>query len=238
MEGTAHPAWNPWANDRKTLALYRRRCRGEVKEMTCAAQSARILQPLVAAGETLLDAGCGAGYYYWSFRNRGIPIEYYGLDYTPEMIELARNELCPRAQLSPERFVLGGIEHLEDRFDNVICFNVLTNNPHYALPLERLLGSARKRIVLRESLAGALEVRFTPDPYLDPGKRHIRVYHNTYPITEVILFMEACGFAVTQLTDERSGGDVEMVVDIPHRWKILYGERRSPIKSPRPEVNG
>lgn len=194
--------------------------------MTCAAQAAKVLQPAVAAGETLLDAGCGGGYYYWSFHGRGIPVEYYGLDYTPEMIDLARTEMCPRTGLPPERFILGSIEYLEDPFDNVICFNVLTNCPHYAQPLERLLACARKRIVLRESLGDALTVRFTPDPYLDPGKRHIRVYHNTYPIAEVMAFMETCGFAVTALVDERSRGGVEMVVDIPHHWTVLYGERR------------
>ena len=196
--------------------------------MTCAAQAARILQPAVAAGETLLDAGCGGGYYYWSFESRGIPIEYYGLDYTPEMIDLARAEICPRARLPTNRFTLGGIEYLEDSFDNVICFNVLTNSQHYALPLERLLACTRKRIVLRESLADALTVRFTPDTYLDAGKQHIRVYHNTYPVAEVMALMEACGFAATQLVDERSRGGVEMVVDIPHYWTVLYGERRSP----------
>lgn len=195
--------------------------------MTCAAQAARILQPVVATGETLLDAGCGGGYYYWSFSKRNIPIEYFGLDYTPEMIDLARSEICPRAGLPPERFALGAIEHLDDAFDNIICFNVLTNSPHYGLPLERLLACARKRIVLRESLSDTSVVRFTPDPYLDEGKRHIHVYHNTYQRAEVIAFMEERGFDVTPVVDDRSGGRVEMVVDIPHDWGVLYGERRS-----------
>lgn len=225
--GAAHPAWNPWANDRHTFDLYRRRCRGEAEEMTCAAQAARILQPVIVPGETLLDAGCGGGHYYWSFSNRAIPIEYSGLDYTPEMIDLARSEICPRAGLPPERFVLGDIEHLDETFDNIICFNVLTNSPHYGLPLDRLLACARKRIVLRESLGDTSIVRFTPDPYLDDGKRHIHVFHNTYEMAEVMAFMETRGFDVTPLVDDRSGGRVEMVVDIPHTWRVLYGERRS-----------
>ena len=71
-----------------------------------------------------------------------------------------------------------------------------------------------------------LIVRFTPDPYLDEGKRHIRVYHNQYPIGEVRELMQSEGFDVTALRDERTGDEVEMVVDIPHRWRILLGERR------------
>jgi SAM-dependent methyltransferase len=221
----ANPRWNPWANDRNTLDLYRRRCRKEAEEMTCAAQAAEVLGGLADSGESLLDAGCGGGYYWWSFADRGADLDWYGVDYTPEMIELARSELAPRAGLDPARFTLGAIEDVEDSYDNVLCFNVLTNSPHYAQPLERLLGATRRRILLRESMAGELIVRYTPDPYLDEGKRHIRVYHNTYPIDEVQAFIEAHGFRVTRIRDERTGDGTEMVVDIPHAWRILLGER-------------
>lgn len=224
----ALPEWNPWANDQRTLALYRARCRGEVEEMTCAAQAAEILAPLVQPGETLLDAGCGGGYYYWSLASRHLPVEYYGLDYTPEVIALAHEEICPRAPLATERFQIGWIEQLQRSFDNVVCFNVLTNSPHYALPLERLLRSARRRLLLRESLwEQPLVTRYTPDPYLDEGKRDIRVYHNTYPIAEVTEFCESYGFTVSRIPDRRTGDRVEQVVDIPHYWRILLAERMS-----------
>lgn len=224
----ASPLWNPWANDASTLELYRRRCRREAEEMTCAAQAAQILAERVGAGESLLDAGCGGGYYLWSLRDRGVDVEYHGIDYTPEMIELARSEMAPRAGLDPERFRLQALEDLgeDERYDTVLCFNVLTNNPHYALGLERLLRAAQRRILLRESMGDELVVRYTPDPYLDKGKRHIRVYHNQYPLKEVRGLMEAEGFTVTQLRDERSGDGIENVVDIPHRWRIVLGERR------------
>ena len=225
MTDAANPTWNPWANDRETLGLYRRRCRQEVEEMTCAAQSAEILASRIQPGETLLDAGCGGGYYYWSFARRMVPVEYHGLDYTPQMIELARQELCPRVQLDSTRFQLGAIECLDRQFDNVLCFNVLTNSPHYAFPLERLLLSARRRVLLRESFGEQLVVRFTPDPYLDEGKRHIRVYHNMYPLDEVIAFVREYGFDVTQFRDRRSDDGTEIVVGIPHKWRILLAER-------------
>lgn len=193
--------------------------------MTCAAQAAEVLGARMEPGESLLDAGCGGGYYLWSFQRRGIDVDYHGIDYTPEMIELARSELAPRAGIDPDRFQVASIEGLEGEWDNVLCFNVLTNSPHYALPLERLLLGARKRILLRESLGDELTVRYTPDPYLDEGKRHIRVYHNTYPLEEVAGFMEEHGFRVTRIPDRRTGDGTEMVVDIPHQWRILLGER-------------
>lgn len=226
VPNAANPLWNPWSADRRTLDLYRRRCRREVEEMTCAAQAAEILAPRVAAKETLLDAGCGGGYYAWSFATRGVDVAYHGIDYTPQMIDLARLELCPRMGLPSDRVEVEAIEHLDRTFDSVLCFNVLTNSPHYALPLERLLRCTRKRLLLRESLGDGLVTRYTPDPYLDEDKRHIRVYHNTYPIAEVTAFMNELGFDVTRFADRRSGDGVEMVVDIPHQWRILLAERR------------
>jgi SAM-dependent methyltransferase len=223
--GVAHPAANPWANDRATLELYRRRCRREAEEMTCARQAAEVLGPRLEPGERLLDAGCGGGYYFWSFADRGFAPDWHGLDYTPEMIALAREELAPRAGLDPERFRLGAIEQLDEPFDTVLCFNVLTNSPHYAMPLERLLLNCRRRLLLRESMGDELVVRYTPDAYLDEGKRHIRVYHNTYPLEEVRAFIEEHGFRVTPIRDERTGDGEELVVDIPHRWRILLAER-------------
>ena len=195
--------------------------------MTCAAQAAEILGARVSPGETLLDAGCGGGYYYWSFANRGISVDYSGIDYTPEMIALARAEMCPRAGLDPGCFALDAIENLDREYDTILCFNVLTNNPHYALPLERLLKCAHRRVLLRESLGDTLVTRYTADAYLDEGKQHIRVYHNTYPIDEVTAFMEDHGFTVSRIRDRRSQDGVEMVVDIPHQWRILLAERRS-----------
>lgn len=224
--GVANPATNPWANDRNTLDLYRRRVQRGAEEMTCAAQAAEILKERATSGESLLDAGCGGGYYVWSFKDRGVELDWWGLDYTPAMIKLAREQLAPAAGLDADRFMLGAIEQLEGEWDNVLCFNVLTNSPHYAQPLERLLAATRKRILLRESLGHELVVRYTPDPYLDEGKRHIRVYHNTYPLEEVKAFVEEHGFEVTQIRDERTDDGTEMVVDIPHQWRILLGERR------------
>ena len=89
--------------------------------MTCAAQAAEVLAPLIKPGETLLDAGCGGGYYLWSLRDRGIDVAYYGLDFTPEMVVLSREELAPAAGIDPERFTLGAIEGLEEAYDTVLA---------------------------------------------------------------------------------------------------------------------
>src|SRR5262249_41587959 len=122
MASAADPRWNPWANDRNTLELFRKRCRGEADEMTCAAQAAEVLAERLRPGETLLDAGCAGGHYVHSLRSRGVEVEYHGLDYTPEMIALAHAELCPRTGLPESRFELAAIEGLDARYDTVLCF--------------------------------------------------------------------------------------------------------------------
>lgn len=224
--GIANPLWNPWANDRRLLEVYRARCRRESEEMTCARQAASILAPLVQPGESVLDAGCGGGYYYWSFERAGIAAGYHGLDYTPCMIDLARSEMTALAGVSADRFQLGAISDLDETFDHIVCFNVLTNNPHFAQPLERLAACARKTILLRENLGEELIVRYTADTFLDEDKRHIRVYHNQYPTREVSALLEDEGFDVRPIRDERSGDGTELVCGIPHSWRILLATRR------------
>ncbi|MDB5104275.1 MAG: hypothetical protein JWP91_1964 [Fibrobacteres bacterium] len=219
-------ATNVWSNDARLLEAYRKRCRRETEEMTCAAQAAEILAPLVAPGETLLDAGCAGGYYHWSFESRGVPVEYHGLDYTPECIALAREEMGSAAGLPAERFIPGSIESLDRAFDNVLCFNVLTHNAHFGKPLEALLRCARKRILIRESLGDALSVDFRADAFIDEGKRHLRTYFNTYPRVEVERLMDEAGFTVTRIRDRRTGDGTETVCGVPAHWRILLGEKR------------
>jgi Iap family predicted aminopeptidase len=108
-----------------------------------------------------------------------------------------------------------------------LCFHVLSTSPHYAHLLDRMLACAKKRLLLRESLAETPGWTYLPDPYLDEDKRHIQVYHNTYPIREVEAFMEARGFKVTRIPDRRTNDGMERVCDVPQYWKILLAERRT-----------
>lgn len=127
--------------------------------------------------------------------------------------------------MDPERFRLGWIECLEDRFDTILCFNVVTNSPHYALGLERLLRCARRRVLLREGLGPELVVRYTPNTYLDEGRRHIRVYHNTIRTRKWCGSSRSTASAWRACATSGPGTGTEMVVDIPHHWRILLAER-------------
>ena len=216
--------YNIWEHSANVRALYAQRVRGEAEEMTCARQCAEIVRPLVEGRMSLLDAGCGSGYYFLSFEKQSLDIEYYGIDYAPSLIEIGRRYLSA-AGLPPTRLQAASIEDLDTRYDIVVCFNVLAWIPHYHQALERLCEASRRYLVIRTALDQETLIRYEEDGYLEEGYNHLKAYWNIYAIDEFVRFMEDYGFRVRQVPDERTGDGVEMVVGKPFPWKILVGER-------------
>ena len=216
--------YNIWEHSAYVRDLYAQRVEEQAEEMTCARQCAELLQPVVEPGMSLLDAGCGSGYYYLSFKSRGIDIQYYGIDYAPSLIEIGRRHL-PAAGLPESRLQAGAIEELETEYDIVVCFNVLAWVPHYHQALERLCASARRYLFIRTPLDRETQIRYEEDGYLEEGYNHLKAYWNIYAMDEFKASFESHGFQVSQVRDERTGDGVEMVVGKPFPWKILVGER-------------
>ena len=213
-----------WEHSRSVRELYARRCRLEEEEMTCAAQAAELLSPKVSPGDVLLDAGCGIGYFFHSLRSRGLPVEYYGIDAAPSLIEIGRKYL-PAYGLPAERLKVMRIEDLDGEVDHVVCMNVLSNVDNYHRPLDRLLRIARRSVILRESLREQAEYAFVPDPYLDAGM-DLKVHVNAYSLADVRAFIESYGFATEPIEDRRTAGKPELVIGHPHYWTFLVAERR------------
>ena len=191
--------------------------------MTCAAQAAEILKETVDEGDTVLDVGCGSGYFFRSLQERSVPVEYWGVDSSPSLIEIGRRHL-PAIGLDPSRLQVVRIEDLDGRFDHVVCMNVISNLDNFHRPLERMLQMAKKTVVLRESIAEKSEYRYVKDEYLDPGVE-LYVHVNTYARSEITAFMEARGFRVNHLIDERTRGKPEMVIGYPHHWAFVVATR-------------
>lgn len=214
-------AYNIWEHSATVRELYGRRARGEAEEMTCHRQAAELLAPLCAAGESLLDAGCGSGYYFHSLRRAGLELEYYGIDATRCLVDLGR-EALPRFGLPAERLQTMRIEDLDGEVDHVVCINVLSNIDNFHRPLERLLSVARKTVVLRESLGERPEYQYVEDRYLD---KPLRVHVNTYATDEVAAFARERGFEVRVEKDRRAGDEPELVIGFAHYWKFLVCRR-------------
>lgn len=212
-----------WEHSSIVRELYRRRARDEAEEMTCAAQAAELLAQLAKPGESLLDAGCGSGYFFHSLRRRALALEYWGIDATARFIEIGQAEIS-RFGLPPERLQVGRIEDLDGSIDHVLCMNVLSNLDNFHRPLERLLRIARKSVVLRESVRDAPEYSYVEDHYLDADEP-LRVHVNTYARSDVAILARELGFETEEYLDRRSGGEAEMVIGHPHFWTFLVFRR-------------
>lgn len=212
---------NIWEHSPTVRELYAKRARGEAEEMTCHRQAAELLAPLCAPGDSLLDAGCGSGYFFHSLRRAGLKVEYHGIDATRCLIDLGRDTL-PRFGLPAERLQTMRIEDLDGSVDHAVCINVLSNIDNFHRPLERLLSVARKSVVLRESLGDRPDYKYVEDRYLD---KPLRVHVNTYATEEVAAFARERGFRVRVERDQRAGDEPELVIGYPHYWKFLVCER-------------
>ena len=215
-----------WEHSTLVRDLYARRCRGEEEEMTAHAQAAELLEARARDGETVLDAGCGSGYFWHSLRQRDISAEYWGVDAAPSLIEVGRSVL-PDFGLPAERLQVQRIEDLDGEVDHVVCINVLSNIDNYHRPLERLLRMTRRSLILRESLKSGGEYHYVKDRFLDPGV-DLSVHVNHYDVGEVTDFVKSYGFRAEIVTDRRTGGKPEEVIGYPHYWTFLVADRISP----------
>ena len=217
--------YNIWEHSESVLDLYTRRARGEAAEMTCAAQAAELLRQLAEPGDTLLDAGCGAGYFLHSLRSRRIPLEYFGVDATARFINVGRDAFTRLGQ-SGDCLQAARIEDLDGLVDHVLCMNVLSNIDNFHRPLERLLRMAKKSVILRESVKDGAEYRYITDCYLDGDNGDVlNVHVNAYDRTDWLRFIRSYGYSVTEIVDRRSGGDPEIVIGHPHYWTFFVATR-------------
>jgi SAM-dependent methyltransferase len=212
-----------WGRSATVRELYARRCRREAEEMTAHAQAAEMLSHRVEAGDSVLDVGCGSGYFYHSLAARYLPVEYWGLDACAALIDIGR-DIMPGFGLAAERLIEARIEDLDGEVDHVVCLNVLSNLDNYQRPLERFLKIARKSVILRESLKTGAEYHYVRDDYLDPGV-DLKVHVNHYDIAEVTAFVASYGFIPEVVEDRRSCGKPELVIGHPHYWTFLMADR-------------
>jgi len=224
-----NPRFNIWEHTRESLFnMYARRARDELSEMTCHKQAVELLAPFVRPGMSVLDAGCGSGYLFWSFSNRNLDVEYYGLDYTAGFIEIGRRNIPPD-RLHPERLRVGSIEDLDTRYDAVLCINTLFCLPDYRQGLDRLASSAREILILRTTLGPETIIRYETDDYLDEGYRGpggLRAYFNIWALDEVTAFIDQLGFDVRPVIDERTGDEPEISAGKIFPWRFLFAKRR------------
>lgn len=217
--------FNIWEHSATVRELYARRCRREAEEMTSHRQAISLLAPHVVRGDSVLDAGCGSGYLFHSLGALPAPVEYYGIDCSPSLLDIGR-EVLPAHGLAPDRLIEMRLEDLRAEVDHALCINVLSNIDNYHRPLERLLLAARRSVILRESIGESSLYTYVVDKYLDSGVE-LRVHVNRYARAELAAFIESYGFEVRFHVDEHSGGRPQNVIDHPHWWTFVEAIRKA-----------
>ena len=218
---------NIWEHSASLRELYARRAEG-LEEMDASAQAAELLAPFIRASASpprFLDAGCGSGYLWHSFLRRGLAVEYYGLDYSPGLIEIGRR-ILPAHGVPAERLWCGRLEDLSgQKFEAAALINTLTFCPDFREPLERLAESGLRALVVRDNFGDRTRICWETDGWLDPGWNHLQGYWNQWSRAEVTEFLAERGFAVAPVEDARSRGQAEMVVGKTYYWSWLAAFR-------------
>lgn len=224
IRNTGWSKYSIWEHSAHVSELYKKRCERTSPELTCHIQASELLSPLSTSGDTVLDVGCGTGYFYHSIAARNPGLEYYGIDGNEQFIQVGRGAL-PKFGLPPARLSHIRIEDSDFEVDHVVCTNVLSNIDNFHRPLERMLIGARKSVIIRESFDRESSFAYVKDQYLDEDV-DLKVYVNTYAKAEVEQFLASYGFTAKWVTDRYTDGKPQLVIGYAHHWQFLIAERR------------
>lgn len=120
--------------------------------------TARVILPEDMSGQSFIDIGCSLGYFCFEARRRGAD-RVVGLDFDPDNVRKGKT-LADILGL-PVEFRTGDIDHapIAEKFDQVICLNVLHHLANPVLGLDRLVAATKQKLVLELATFGAHDRR-------------------------------------------------------------------------------
>jgi len=217
-----------WEHSKLAPRNFSARASGSESTTDSVAQAIELIRPLLVPGASVLDVGCAAGHAWRALRTYGV--DYQGIDSYARGIELGR-ALLGREGLAAEHLRVLALEDLppDERYDVVLCLNVLYYQPMYHAPLEIMARAADRALVIRSSFGARTDIRYLPDVLLEDGFREDRSYFNVFGRDEVQAYLEGFGFKVTWHDDrrerERFGGKPEVVGGVELPATFLVAER-------------
>lgn len=176
---------------------------------------ARVLD-LLEGLSSVLDVGCGNGVMFEMIREKGLNLEYLGIDVTEKLLRVAR-ELFPADARRFRRMSLYDVKKLRRRFDAVMCRHVLEHLPDYVPAVQHLYSCAEKKLIL---------VFFLPPQPLSSGRKRDEkferaFYNHTYDLGKFINHL------ATELSP--APGEIRMHLDQGNSPWMPWADRQNVI---------
>jgi SAM-dependent methyltransferase len=170
--------WRIWNKDDSVEERTYSRASGELPEMESAKQLRQIIGD-INQNESILDVGCAAGHYLRSIRQLNATCYYTGVDATVKYIDSA---IKLHQADTNAKFINGDIYSLKLNADIVFCCNVLLHLPDLKVPLENLLNSFNKKLIVRTLLSKKthLSQYLYSDKFDNNGNPTNFLFQNTY----------------------------------------------------------
>lgn len=125
---------------------------------------------LLEGMSSVLDVGCGNGVMFEMIREKGLELDYLGVDVTEKLLTVAR-ELFPAEAHRFRHMSLYDLKKFSRRFDAVVCRHVLEHLPDYVPAVEYLYSRARQKLIL---------VFFLPPKPLSSGRKRDEKYERDF----------------------------------------------------------
>ena len=136
---------------------------------------------LLDGASSILDVGCGNGVMFEMIREKGLDLDYLGIDVTEKLLAVAR-ELFPADAHRFQQMSLYDLKKLRRKFDVVVGRHVLEHLPDYVPAVQYLYSCARKKLILVFFLP--------PQPLASGHKRDEKFerdfYNHTYDLGKFI----------------------------------------------------
>jgi cyclopropane fatty-acyl-phospholipid synthase-like methyltransferase len=146
-------------------------------------------------------------------------LNYFGIDSSSKLIAIGKKYMVNYG-LSSKKLVNMRLEDVSQKFDHIVCINVLTYLDNIYKYLERMINLSNKSIIIRESFHTRDIYKYVPDNYLDKDKK-INTYINTYSIKKISLFLKNFNCDFKLIKDQYTKGKVQKVIGHNHYWKFL-----------------
>jgi SAM-dependent methyltransferase len=204
--------WQYWKDAEYYQSELRRRAEGALPEMQCAKQITRLVAETHRAGESILDAGCGAGHYLNSLgRDLEGSFSYHGIDITPQHIEAARAVYRSQGNADFEVADVRTLPFADETFATTICANTIPHIPNAAQALRELFRVTGKTLFVRLLIGNEILItkKAASEEMDERGEPVTFSYVNIYTESFVRSALGASNVKVEFLEDQFDSSELE-----------------------------